>query len=178
MNLKTVKKMSENRGLIHIITGDGKGKTTAATGLAARAKGAGFSVLFLQFLKGRPSGEVKSLEKLDIPVYRGEVKKFVLNMTDSEKEECKKSQNECFNIAKNGNFDMIVFDELAGALATGMLFEQDVLEFLDLNKETEIVMTGRGFPEKLIEKADYISEIKAVRHPYDKGIPARKGIEF
>ncbi len=168
-------------GLVHIYTGDGKGKTTAAMGLACRAVGAGLKVLVVQFLKGRDTGELSSLKKLGIPVLRTEVTKFISYMTDAERADCKKQQEACFVEAKKqlAAYDLVVFDEIIGAVAAQMLSLEEVLACVQ-NKPagTELVLTGRNAPKELVDLADYVSEIKGVKHPFAKGIKARKGIEF
>lgn len=170
------------KGMIHIYTGDGKGKTTAAVGLAVRCKGAGNKVLFVQFMKGMQTGEIEPLMKLGICVFRKErIKKFIFSMTEEEKLLYKEDQNECFLYAREHKteYDLIILDELMSAINTGMISEDEVLFFLK-NKpcNLEVILTGRDPGEKLINCADYISEIKAIRHPYEKGIGARKGIEY
>lgn len=168
-------------GLIHIYTGDGKGKTTAAIGLACRAAGAGKRVLVAQFLKGRDTGELVSLEKLGIPVLRTDVKKFVFAMTDEEKADCKAGQTGCLDRARAAmpDYDLVVLDEIFGAVSTGMV-ELGAVESLVRGKPAalELVLTGRGAPASLVELADYVSEIRCVRHPYERGVKARQGIEY
>lgn len=170
------------KGLIELYCGGGKGKTTAAVGLCIRAKGNGLKVLFVQFLKGRPTGEIEPLKKFGIDVIRSdEVTKFIPNMTKEEFEICCKAQKRCFNeaVKQQMNYDLIVLDELNGAVSTDTLDLNEVLDFLkNKPKCLEIVITGRDPAKEFFELADYISEIKAVRHPFDKGITARKGIEF
>jgi cob(I)alamin adenosyltransferase len=174
--------VAASTGLIHIITGGGKGKTTAAVGLAVRARGAGLRVLFLQFLKGRPTGELAPLEAVGVEIGRAQTKKFIPEMSAAERAVCRAEQEACFekaeNAAKNGGAALIVLDELAGALSSGMLSAGRVEAFLKTRGQAEIVMTGRDFPQFLLNTADYVSDIQCVRHPYDKGVPARKGIEF
>lgn len=170
------------KGLIHIYCGDGKGKTTAAAGLAARAAGDGLRVLFMQFMKNGRTGELASFEALDnITVWQGEkTAKFSWNMDEREKEEAKRVQQENFDeaAARAGEYDMLVLDEAVGACCGGFLDEKRLCAFLDEKPEgLEVVLTGRNPSEELLSRADYVSEIKKVRHPYDKGIQARKGIE-
>ena len=169
-------------GLVHIYTGDGKGKTTAAVGLAARAAGWGLRVMFAQFLKGRPTGELEPLRKLGVDVVRGEsVTKFIPYMTTAEKEECRRTQHEVLQNVKSGikNYDVVILDEVFGAISSGMIEEDEVLSLIETKPEgTEIVMTGRGASKSFLALADYVSEIKAVKHPYDRGMGARKGIEY
>ncbi|MCX7921722.1 MAG: cob(I)yrinic acid a,c-diamide adenosyltransferase [Clostridia bacterium] len=173
------------KGLVHIYTGDGKGKTTAALGLGIRAYGRGFKVIMFQFLKGSQSGEMKTIEKLspEFELRRGkEVKKFTWNMSEEELQEVKKNSNELFNsaveAAQSGKWDLLILDEIMGAMSTGLVDVKDVADLIK-NKpgSLEVVMTGRNAPDELTELADYVSEIKAVKHPFNKGIPAREGIE-
>jgi len=172
------------KGLVHIYTGNGKGKTTCAIGLAIRALGAGQRILFAQFLKGCESSEVDVMTKLGIRVIRMcEVKKFTWQMT---KEECKEVQDACAKLlsevvfeAKSGRWDMIVVDEAMGALANKGVSLTTLCQLIDDKpSELEIVLTGRNAPRELIDRADYVSEINALKHPLDKGIKARIGIEF
>lgn len=170
------------KGLIHIYTGDGKGKTTASVGLAVRAFGAGKKVAFVQFMKGMPSSEIQPLETLGITVLKaGTITKFVPHMTDAERAQCAEEQRSGFEaaVAMADSLDMLVLDEMISAVTTGMLPEALLLEFLrGKPAKLEVVLTGRDVPASIAELADYLSDIKAVRHPYDKGIPARKGIEM
>lgn len=169
-------------GLIHIYTGTGKGKTTAALGLAVRASGRGNKVLWTSFLKDYDSGEF--LLGLPFEVFRGEpVTKFVFSMTEDEKkatrEEHEARLKAIFDKAAAEKYDMIVLDETLGALAMGMLGEELVLELLAKKPaELEVVLTGRDPSEKMKDACDYLSEITAVKHPYEKGVPARIGVEW
>lgn len=173
------------KGLVHIYTGDGKGKTTAAIGLGIRACGRGFRVLMVQFLKGADTGEIHTLKKLEpgFMLYRGaEIKKFTWNMTSEELKQTAQIQQDILIYAAievmSGSWDMIIMDEVMGAIAAGMLQPQDIARLIEGKPEgLEFVLTGRNAPAELIELADYVSEIKAVKHPMEKGIPARIGIE-
>jgi cob(I)alamin adenosyltransferase len=174
------------RGLIHIYTGDGKGKTTAAVGLGVRACGQGMKVLMVQFLKGMPTGEMYSLKKLEpgFELHRGTgTSKFTWQMTDEEKAQAAAEQRAIFEhavrSAENGECDMLIMDEVMGALSSGMIDMQSLLRFISAKPERlELIMTGRDAPPELVGAADYVSEIRAVKHPAQKGISARKGIEF
>ncbi len=174
----------EMKGLVHIYTGNGKGKTTSAIGLAIRALGSGKRVLVAQFLKGCESGEVEVLKKLGITVLRMcEVKKFTWQMTKEEclevQEACAKLLNEVVFEAKSGRWDLIVVDEAMGALANKGISLATLCHLVDDKpEELEIVFTGRNAPRELIDRADYVSEINALKHPLDKGVKAREGIEF
>lgn len=164
--------------MIHIYIGDGKGKTTASIGLSIRAAGHGFKVLFVQFLKDDSSGEVSILRSvpgikvIHCPVNYG----FSFQMTEEQKKKTAQEYGKMINKAICSDADLIVLDEAIHALNAGMI-DREKLETL-LSKECEIVLTGRDAPAWLSDRADYVSNIQKVRHPYDKGVQARKGIEF
>lgn len=171
-------------GLIHIYCGDGKGKTTAAVGLAVRCAGRGNKVLLVQFLKSRDSGELYSLAKLpDIEVMRGkESKKFTFQMNEEEKHalliEHKKMFEQVLAKIKNGGYSLLILDEVIGALNAKVFEMPKLIEFLRHKPENlEVVLTGRNPAPELVEIADYVSEMRKVKHPMDKGIMAREGIE-
>ncbi|MCL1604747.1 cob(I)yrinic acid a,c-diamide adenosyltransferase [Phascolarctobacterium sp. ET69] len=171
-------------GLIHIYCGDGKGKTTAAVGLAVRCAGRGNKVLLVQFLKSRDSGELYSLAKLpDIEVMRGkESKKFTFQMNEEEKHALLIEHNKMFEQVlakiKNGGYSLLILDEVIGALNAKVFEMPKLIEFLRHKPENlEIVLTGRNPAPELVEIADYVSEMRKVKHPMDKGIMAREGIE-
>lgn len=171
-------------GLIHIYCGDGKGKTTAAIGLAVRCAGRGNKVLLVQFLKSRDSGELYSLAKLpDIEVMRGkESKKFTFQMNEEEKHALLIEHNKMFEQVlakiKNGSYSLLILDEVIGALNAKVFEMPKLIEFLRHKPENlEVVLTGRNPTPELVEIADYVSEMRKVKHPMDKGIMAREGIE-
>lgn len=171
-------------GLIHIYCGDGKGKTTAAVGLAVRCAGRGNKVLLVQFLKSRDSGELYSLAKLpDIEVMRGkESKKFTFQMNEEEKHALLIEHNKMFERVlakiKNGGYSLLILDEVIGALNAKVFEMPKIIEFLRHKPENlEVVLTGRNPAPELVEIADYVSEMRKVKHPMDKGIMAREGIE-
>lgn len=173
-------------GLIHIYCGDGKGKTSAAMGLGLRAVGRGKKVLLTQFLKSNKTGELKSIEKLSefFHVVKGEpAKKFVWNMTEEEKAIVKIEHTNRFKAvtkkAVEEDYDVLILDELIATVNLDFVPVHLVVDFLK-NKPTslEVVMTGRNPKVELVELAHYVSEIKAVKHPFTEGIPARVGIEI
>ena len=173
------------KGLIHIYCGDGKGKTTAATGLAVRAAGCGMKVLLVQFLKGQETGELRALAHIPgITVLRGKAsEKFTFQMDERELQQTydlnTKNLLTVVEQARAGAYDLLVLDEVMGALSC-QLIDEDLLRSLVEQKpeRLELVMTGRNPPDWLIEAADYVSEIKKVKHPYDRGVSARRGIEM
>lgn len=169
--------------MIHIYTGDGKGKTTAALGLAVRAAGRGMKVIFAQFIKTAPSGELEPLAKLGVRVIRSGLKLgFTFQMNESEKKLCFEEQRrilgEAADSARRNSVDMIVLDEVLDAINASVLDEQSLRSFIStLPESCEIVLTGRPVPEWAANAADYYSLIKKIKHPFDKGIKARDGIE-
>ena len=174
------------KGLVHIYTGSGKGKTTAAIGLGVRACGRGLKVLMVQFLKGAETGEIFAIKRLepDFVLQRGRgPKKFTCNMEPEELEQAKKVQRELFETAvgsaMTGKWDLLILDEIMAAINEGMINACDVEDFIK-NKpdKLELVLTGRNAPQELIALADYVSDVRAVKHPIEKGVKARKGIEI
>ncbi len=173
-------------GIIEVYTGDGKGKTTAAVGLGIRAVGDGFKVAMIQFLKATPTGELKSLEKFagNFKVYRfEESKKFFWEANDEEKELMKRCEHRAFDFAKelcrNGDVDIIILDEIMLALYNKLLSVEEVCDFLKNKPENvELILTGRYAPQQILDAADLVTEMKMIKHPFEKGLPARKGIEF
>jgi len=176
--------MDGQTGLIHIYCGDGKGKTTAAMGLAMRAAGSGMKVALVQFLKGQQSSELKMLQMLpNVTVIREQLSpKFTFQMNSEELADTKmvhsRYLNAALKLAKNGECDLLILDELVGALNCGLI-DEDLLHELVEKKpaQLELVMTGRNPAQWLVDAADYVSEIRKIKHPYDKGVDARKGIE-
>lgn len=169
-------------GLVHIYCGDGKGKTTAAVGLAVRCLGGRGRVLFCQFLKDGTSGEVNILKRLDgACVFDGyKTTRFSFNMTDEEKKTAKEAYTADFEriTELSVQYDMLILDEILHAVNLGFIDESRLLEFLKKSSgRTEIVLTGRAPSKELVACADYVSEVKKLKHPFDMGIRARKYIE-
>lgn len=172
-------------GQIHIYCGDGKGKTTAAVGLSIRACGCGKRVLLVQFLKGDFSSERDILRKIpNITVMDGpETIKFTFQMEEAELVQtaalCENMLKQAINAAQKDNCDLLILDEVFGALSCNLLNANMLLEFMRKKPEKlELVLTGRDPPREILDLADYVTEMKKVKHPFDKGMPARKGIEF
>lgn len=167
--------------MLHIYTGDGKGKTTAAVGLAVRAAGQGLRVLFVQFLKGMPTGELESLRRLGVGCLRaGAGEKFLFQMQPAERAAYLAKQRQCFRrcLEAAADYDMVILDEGLDAMTAGAFTDGELLERIEVCGQVEWVLTGRGPTEKLTEKADYYSRIQGVKHPYAKGAAPRKGIEY
>ena len=172
-------------GLIHIYTGDGKGKTTASVGLTIRAHAHGLRIMFVQFLKNGLSGEIGILRQLgNIRVYSGHADmKFTNQMEEDDKARTLAMHREFFAAAvaaaRNNEIDLLVLDEAFGAISTGLLDSNEVYEFLRTKPATlEVVLTGRNPEPRFLALADYISRIECLAHPYAKGILAREGIDY
>ena len=173
------------RGMIHIYCGDGKGKTTAAVGLAVRAAGSGKKVLFARFLKNENSGELRILDAVqEIEVIHLERSYgFFRTLTEKEQEEARQMYRGLWDRKKKktaeGGYDMVVIDEFMAAYRYGLIDHEEAACFLTGKPGgMEIVLTGRDPGSELTELADYVSEIRKVKHPFDQGIMARKGIEY
>jgi len=172
--------MTEGRGLVHLYWGDGKGKTTAAMGLALRALGAGRKVVIVQFLKGGQSGEIPLLRSLGAEIFRGKAgMKFSFQMDEAEKAETWALQTEHLRQALDCEADLLVLDEACAAWQTGLV-DRELLQTAVLEKPAgrEVVLTGRRPPEWMREAADYSTEMHCHRHPYERGVPAREGVEY
>ncbi|MDR1512789.1 MAG: cob(I)yrinic acid a,c-diamide adenosyltransferase [Propionibacteriaceae bacterium] len=172
-------------GLVHLYTGDGKGKTTAAVGLAVRAAGRGRRVLIVQFLKGRDSGELHSLALLpNVTVTRlSRDFGFFWTMTDDEVGSVRAEHDALLAQAaaalRRGDCDVLVLDEAAAAARHGLVDEARLLELVDNRPSAvEVVLTGRDPPSALVGRADYVTEMRQVKHPYERGVGAREGIEW
>lgn len=178
--------MKLEKGLVQVYTGNGKGKTTASIGLGIRAYGNGLKVIMIQFLKSGVTGELNVLNKLgeNFKVYRFEKEKdFTWNLTEEEKKELKKEIEEGFNFGKKvlqeNMCDMLILDEVMAAINGGYINVEDVLELIEnKNDKMELVLTGRNVPKAIADKSDLITEMKDIKHYFNDGVPARKGIEF
>jgi len=170
-------------GLIHMYIGDGKGKTTATVGLSVRACGRGKRVIFSQFLKSGVTGEIEPLERLGVKVIRS-TKQFGFThlMDEKTKIACKDEQEDIvkriLDVMRVEKIDLLVLDEVLDALNADMLSEKTLKSLVEnKDEELELVISGRNPPLWLLEKADYVSDVKKIKHPFDKGISARIGIE-
>ena len=172
------------KGLNHIYCGDGKGKTTAAVGLAVRAAGAGKRVLFVQFFKNGTSSEigilsaVPGIETAFCPDYHG-----LYKYMDEQAKDCARADYSALLdsvMAKAGlGFEMLVLDDIISASNHSIISAELLLSFLKNKPEgLEVVLTGRDPSRELLELGDYVTEMRKVKHPYDKGIKAREGVEY
>jgi len=176
--------MQEKR-LIQVYTGDGKGKSTAAIGQAVRAAGHGFKVGFVSFFKDPEVfgyGEYAPLQKLGIETFLFAKKHphFYKELSlDEVREECLKGVEFIKELFKDHSWDMLILDEINVAMRDGFLKEKEVLSLLEAKPERlELILTGRGATGEIMGKADLVSEIREVKHPYEQGIKSREGIEY
>lgn len=175
----------KNKACVHLYCGDGKGKTTAAIGLAVRFAGRGGKVVLAQFLKDGTSGECRTLAKLGTVTMlaANPARKFSFQMSDDEKTQTADAIQRTFaaatGYAVREGAGLLILDEVCAAISCGFLDEQTVLNFLDGRPDTlEVVLTGRDPSDALQSRADYITEMEKRRHPFDDGIAAREGIEW
>lgn len=176
--------MQNKKGLVLVYTGNGKGKTTASLGLALRAVGHGEKVYIIQFMKGNEKyGEVQAVRRylpnvelvqkgLDAFVKKGQPSLQDIKMAEEGLSLAKK-------VISSGKYDLVILDELNVAVDYGLLTEEDILDAIALKPGyTTLVLTGRYASEKILEKADMISEVREIKHHYARGIPAQQGIEY
>lgn len=170
----------DSKGLVHVYTGDGKGKTTAALGLALRATGHGMKVLFIQFLKSQQCGEhffVAKYHPFDI---------IQISTGDSlfkSREQLDQEVHETLALAKqeiiSGKYNLVVLDEIFVAISRGCITVNQVLELMEEKPSmVELVMTGRKAPPEIVQRADLVTEMLMIKHPFTEGFSARRGIDY
>jgi cob(I)alamin adenosyltransferase len=173
----------EGLGRVHIITGPGKGKTTAAFGMAMRAAGHGFKVCVVQFLKtGETTGEVLAANRIrGMHVVQFGTGRWIdaRNITSEDRAAAASAMTRVQEVLSSRDCDMVVLDEINVAAAFGLVSTKELLNLLvNRRKGIEVVMTGRNAPKELVDYADYVSIVENTKNPYDKGAKARKGIEW
>lgn len=170
------------KGLVHVYTGPGKGKTTAALGLGLRAAGAGYKVCVIQFMKGRRYSEINSIEKLknfSISQYGRDEFVSKENPEKIDIDLAQKGFSYAKEIIKSKKFDLIILDEINVAIDFNLISLDDVLKLIrEKPEKLELVLTGRYANPKIIQIADVVTEMLEIKHPYQQGILARKGIDF
>ncbi|WP_110956124.1 cob(I)yrinic acid a,c-diamide adenosyltransferase [Anaerosinus massiliensis] len=176
--------MENRQGLLIVHTGNGKGKTTAALGLALRAWGNGYKTLILQFIKGSwKYGELKALQQLSPGIVIQQMGEGFSQKDHDDKEKHIAAAKKTLEIAKreiiSGSWDMIILDELNYALKFGLIQLEPVMDLIALKSNNlHLVITGREAREEIIACADLVTEMKEIKHPYKQGVKAQKGIEF
>lgn len=191
----------ESLGLVHILTGEGKGKTTSALGLGLRAAGRGYHVYMIQFLKSGGTGElyavkympnftivpfgidaIREREKVQTSLATFAKKessgRFIFRTDIDEKEAAKQGFEHAKKIIQSKNYDLVILDEINCVLDKKLLSIQDIIGLLKQRNHVEIIMTGRDAPKELYDYADYVGVITPVKHPWQKGVKARRGIEY
>ena len=168
------------KGMVHVYTGTGKGKTTSALGLAIRAVGAGMKVYIGQFVKGMKYSELNCLEKID----NIEVKQYGLDCfiheepSEEDIASARQGLEEMKNILQSGDYNLVILDEANIATYYNLFSVDELIEAIDSKaKDVEVVITGRKADDKIIDYADLVTEMKEIKHYYQNGITARKGIE-
>jgi cob(I)alamin adenosyltransferase len=174
--------VTDGQGSVHIYTGDGKGKTTAAFGLAMRASGRGLSVLIIQFMKGRSDcGEnisAKRLPGVRVEQYGEEKLIDIDSVTDRDRELARKAIKRAMKAVDSCEVDMLILDEANVAVHFGLIAVKDLLGLIDAKPDKmDIVITGRYAKPEVIAKAEYVTEMLAKKHPFGSGRKARPGIE-
>ncbi len=189
---------NSNLGLVHVYTGNGKGKTTAALGLAFRASGHGFRVCVIQFMKGgKHIGELEASKRIpNIEImqfgktcpYSEKMKKgatecdncrYCFMSREEEEEKAKEALEYARKAASSGDYNIVILDEVNTAIDKGFLNAKPVLDLIKKKKpRTELVLTGRGAPKNIIDKADVVTEMREIKHPMKKGVFGRRGIEY
>lgn len=173
-----------NKGFVQIYTGNGKGKTTAALGQAVRAAGSGLKSFIVQFMKNCPYGEIHSLSFLSdwITIEQYGDYMFVLEKklpADNDIMVAHKALQQARKAMVSGKYDIVILDEICIALHYNLVTLEEVFLLLaDKPKHVEVILTGRYCPKELLDKADLVTEMKEIKHYYQKGVLARKGIEF
>ena len=169
------------RGFVQVYTGNGKGKTTAALGLALRMAGNGGRVFFGPFMKGRLYGEhraLSALPRIDVRTCGGPRCLRREEVTEKDREMARRGLEICRQAMLSGRYDLVVLDEINVALWFGLVSDEAVKTFLDERPgKTDLLLTGRYAPRWLIERADLVTEMKLIKHYYDAGVMARDGIE-
>jgi cob(I)alamin adenosyltransferase len=175
--------MRDKLGLIHIYTGEGAGKTSAAIGKAVRARGRGLSVLVAQLFKSN-SSEIRELEghnKVKYLQYSSMhpfFKKYSQTELKTEKEKCTAFLKYAFEVVREEKYDFFIIDEAGPAIASNFVDSKTFIELIRSKpKNTELIMTGRDFPSEFLELADYVTEMLDIKHPFRKGVHARDGVE-
>ena len=170
-------------GLVQVYTGNGKGKTTACLGLAFRAAGRGLNVIMLQFLKpAKGYGEHMAAELIPnfeiVPMGADHMAGREITR-DEDIELTKKGILKAEEVLTSGRYDLVILDEINNSMKFGLIGPQEVIAMLERRApNTEVVLSGRGVPQEIVDYADLVTEMRLVKHPFDKGIGARKGIEY
>jgi cob(I)alamin adenosyltransferase len=172
---------SWKRGYVHVYTGDGKGKTTAAFGLALRAAGAGLKVFIAQFVKGMEYGELKAIKPLSESITLRQYGRrcFIREKPDEQDiAMAKRGLKEVHGVVASGKYRLVILDEANIATHFGLFSVEDLLDVIDSRAEgVELVITGRNADPRVVERADLVTDMREIKHYYREGVEARDGIE-
>jgi cob(I)alamin adenosyltransferase len=191
--------MQRKQGLVHVLTGDGNGKTTSAVGIAVRAAGRGLRVAFVQFLKGGLSGELASLRKLGATVVSGtkhcprlaqhakmlKAKGFVIfckgcfAINGKDRKLVQAAFRKAERFASSGKYDVVILDEIFWAMLENLISEGQLLSLIKgKHPSCELILTGRGATRAVEDASDYVTYVNKIKHPFDKGVLSRAGIDY
>lgn len=181
--VQSIESTIAKRGLVMVITGDGKGKTTSAFGQALRAVGHGYKVCIIQFMKGRKYGEILAAEKYlqDITIIQSGLDSFVMRSNPSpvDIDLAKQGLEKAKEVVQSKKYNMVILDEINVAVDFNLISEEEVIALIkEKPVELDLILTGRYAAKKIMEIADMVSEIKEVKHHYNAGIKGREGIEY
>ena len=173
------------KGYTHIYTGPGKGKTSAALGLAFRASGSGLKSVIIQFMKGLPSGEIEAAARTGglVTIERYGSERFCRpdacdGSLEEHREHARRGYERAAGLIAGGEYTIVILDEIVTAMAFGLIPEEDIIALMKSKRDgTELVLTGRGASGGLIRHADLVTEMREIKHYYRDGVPPRKGIE-
>ena len=169
------------QGFVQVYTGDGKGKTTAALGLALRAVGAGLKVYIGQFIKNADYSEIKALQRWEDQITLAQYGRGCFLLTEPSQADIDAARQGLATLERalvSGVYDLVIADEANVAVALRLLQEDDLLDLIDRRPpQVELVLTGRGAPPRVLDRADLVTEMRPLKHYYDQGVLARKGIE-
>jgi cob(I)alamin adenosyltransferase len=174
--------MGSNKGTVQVYTGNGKGKTTASLGAALRAIGHGWNVVMIQFMKGRLYGEIITSGKLEGLLIEQHGRDEFVDPENPEKVDIDLARGgwaRAKELYKEENLDMLILDEINVAVSFGLISAEEVIEFIDNKPDRlELILTGRYADQRIIDRADTVTEMEEIKHHYQRGIKSRKGIEF
>ena len=177
--------LGPRKGMVHVYTGDGKGKTTAALGAALRAMGWGARVCMVQFIKGYPKiGEAmfaaQFTAQFALRQFASDTSRDIDEAKAAQRREAAQAALACAQeVVSSGSYDLVILDEINNALHLGLVDKTRVLDMMrDRPTNVEIILTGRNAPREIIDAADYVTEMRAVKHPFEQGLGARQGIDY
>ena len=176
--------MEKEKGLVLVFTGNGKGKTTAALGLALRSWGHDMNVLMLQFIKSRQCGEHLAVQRMQSEFEIRPLGRGFINFNDAEdmvrqQQAAREALQQVEDAMLSGQYQVLILDEILYALKYGLIDLPGVLALIDRKPDAlHLVLTGRDAPPEIIDRAHLVTEMKEIKHPYQQGIPAQKGIEY